>query len=82
MNAKIYVAAALLLGSFVAVSMAAAPAHAAALACAGGYHADRQGNCQPDNGYVDSRCQAGFEAAPSPDPVGYRCAPIPEGYQG
>jgi hypothetical protein len=29
--------------------------------CAGGYHVDPQGNCQPDNGYVHSRCSPGFE---------------------
>lgn len=80
MNAKIYVAAAVLLGSLAAGSIAGAPARAAPLACAGGFHADRQGNCQPDNVYVDNRCQAGFEAAPSPAASGYRCAPIPEGY--
>ena len=76
MNSRTIIAITMLLGSFAV----GAPAQAASLACAGGYHADAAGNCQPDNGYVDNRCPAGFETAPSPDPSGYRCAPIPAGY--
>ena len=52
----------------------------AMISCAGGYHTDADGNCQPDNGYVDSRCQAGFEAAPFPNGNGYWCVPYPKDY--
>ena len=43
--------------------------------CAGGYHADRQGNCQPDNEVPDRRCPPGLLATPWPNPEGYRCIP-------
>ena len=75
-----FVSAALLFASLVGGLIAASPTHAAMIACASGYHADARGNCQPDRGYVDSRCQDGFLATPSPDPNGYRCVPIPRGY--
>ncbi len=48
--------------------------------CAGGYHQDSRGNCEPDYGIVDSRCQAGYEAAPFPNGNSYHCVPVPEGY--
>jgi len=47
--------------------------------CAGGYSADARGDCQPDNGYVDSRCQVGFQATPFPNGNGYRCIENPRG---
>ena len=52
----------------------------AMLACASGFHTDDLGDCQPDNGIVDSRCPAGSEAAPFPNGNDYRCEPIPQGY--
>lgn len=48
--------------------------------CAGGYHTDAFGNCETDDGIVDSRCPAGLEASPFPSNGGYRCVPIPQGY--
>lgn len=73
-------AGALLLASLIGGLIAASPTHAETIACASGYHADSRGNCQPDHGYVDSRCPDGFLASPSPDPDGYRCVPVPRGY--
>ncbi len=43
--------------------------------CAGGFHADAQGNCQPDAGYVDNRCPPGYEASPFPNGNDYHCVP-------
>jgi hypothetical protein len=56
------------------------PLQVAMLECAGGYHTDAGGNCQPNNGIVDSRCPTGWEATPFPNGNDYRCAPIPQGY--
>jgi len=94
MNARIVLAATMLMGSFVGGIVAASrpeptaeplvsvggPIQVSMLECAGGYHTDRFGDCQPDNGIVDSRCPNGFEAAPSPSANGYRCIPEPQGY--
>jgi hypothetical protein len=52
----------------------------AMLECAGGFHTDPLGNCQPDNGIVDSRCPSGFEATPFPNGNDYRCVLEPQGY--
>lgn len=78
MNASMVSAAALFVGSLVLASLgcalfAGSPALAASAACASGYHADATGNCQPNNGSVDSRCQNGFEAIPAMNGNGYRC---------
>ncbi len=80
MDARPILAAAALLGSLIGGLIVAGPARSNAIVCASGYRADAAGNCQPVHGYVDSRCRAGFEAAPSPGPDGYRCVPIPKGY--
>jgi len=93
MNAKTALAVAMLFGSLAAGLIAgSAPGsdtvgaysgdtlELAMAECAGGYHADAHGDCQPDNGIVDSRCGGGFEATPFPSNGGYRCVPIPQGY--
>ena len=48
--------------------------------CAGGYHVDPHGNCQPDNGYVDSRCPPGLEPHAFPNGNDSWCVPYGEGY--
>jgi hypothetical protein len=48
--------------------------------CAGGYHVGAHGNCQPDNGYVDSRCPPGFEPHSWPNGNNNWCMPIGGGY--
>jgi hypothetical protein len=93
MNVRLTLAVAMLFGSLTAGLIAASAPRAGAvdasmddtlelamLECAGGYHTGPHGNCQPDNGIVDSRCQDGFEAAPFPGGDGYRCVPEPQGY--
>jgi len=84
MNAKhaAIVVATLMILSLASLTAASAALdnHFSKLQCASGLHPDRAGNCQPDNGAVDSRCQDGFEAVPFPNGNNYRCAPIPEGY--
>lgn len=93
MNARLALAATMLIGSLIGgvvaashappddlIASAAQPVQVSMLECAAGYHSDRFGNCEPDNGIVDSRCGTGLEAAPSPSASGYRCIPIPEGY--
>jgi len=56
----------------------AAPAFTAQLstACAGGYHPDAQGNCQPNSGYVNTDCLRGFISEPFPSGPSFRCVPI------
>ena len=50
-------------------------------ACAGGYHPDKQGNCQPNNPQPNLQpCPPGLLSAPSPGWPGYTCVPIPKGY--
>jgi hypothetical protein len=81
MNAKTAFAAVALFGSIAAVFIAGStgPAVAQRGACASGYHADRQGNCQPNNPQPNLQpCPAGLLATPMP--YGYRCVPIPAGY--
>lgn len=88
MNANRTIAVAILVASFVGgfsigsatVASAAVDTRFPQVECASGYHAGRHGNCQPDNGPVDSRCPGGFEAAPFTGGNGYHCVPIPEGY--
>ncbi len=75
MNATTALAAALLFGSFGGALLCELPAHAASAACAGGYHADASGNCQPNNVSADTRCPAGFDAIPAMNGNGYRCVP-------
>ncbi len=66
---------ALTFGSVAQASGGLRPLQAAMMQCAGGYHPDRQGNCQPDTPQVDMRCPDGYLATPWPDPSGYRCIP-------
>ena len=83
MNAKITLTAAAFLGAIAgALVIGAAPAAAAPSAiCAGGYHPDRQGNCQPDNPQPNLRpCPPGLLSASAFNGSGYICVPIPEGY--
>jgi len=94
MNAKIALAVAMLFGSLAGGLIAGADSRPgvgyddamrdtmdlAMAQCAGGYHPDASGNCQPDYGIVDSRCPGGFEAAPAPNGNSYRCEAIPSGY--
>jgi hypothetical protein len=83
MNAKTALAAAALLGSIAGAFLlaSAAPAAAQRVACASGYHADRQGNCQPNNPQPNLQpCPPGYLSAPAPTWSGYTCVPIPKGY--
>jgi hypothetical protein len=93
MNVRLTLAVAMLFGSLgVGLIAASAPEagsvdasigdtlELAMLQCASGYHTGPHGNCQPDNGIVDSRCPGAFEAAPFPSGAGYRCVPEPQGY--
>jgi hypothetical protein len=52
----------------------------AMLECASGFHTDALGDCQPDNGIIDSRCPTGSQATPFPNGNDYKCEPIPQGY--
>jgi hypothetical protein len=82
MNAKIVLTASALLGSIALLLGFAAPAAIAqTTACAGGYHPDRQGNCQPDNPQPNLQpCPPGLLSEPAFNGSGYRCVPIPKGY--
>jgi hypothetical protein len=87
MDAKTVFAIVALVGSFGGTLAVGSQARAAGdgeftaqgSACASGYHADRQGNCQPNNPEPNLQpCPAGLLATPMP--YGYRCVPIPAGY--
>jgi len=79
MNARTALAAALLVASLAIGASATAPARAQSMACAGGYHPDALGNCQPNIPQVDRYCpQAGTIYQPSP--WGWSCVPISKGY--
>ena len=93
MNIKLVLAVAMLFGSLGAGLIVGSapgldtfdastgnPLEVAMLDCAGGYHADARGDCQPNNGIVDSRCPTGWEATAFPNGNDYRCVPIPNGY--
>jgi hypothetical protein len=84
MNKQSALAAAALVASFVGALAAGPPARAQnayekmtahAAYCAGGYHVDPEGNCQPDNPIVDGRCPPYFHAIVFPNGNGYRCMP-------
>ena len=51
-------------------------------ACAGGYHADARGNCQPNNPQPNLQPSPdGYLATPFPSwGNSYKCVPIPVGY--
>jgi len=83
MNAKIALGSTALLGAIAGALVlgGAAPASAQYVACAGGYHADRQGNCQPNSPQPNLQpCPPGLLSAPYPNWSGYICVPIPKGY--
>jgi hypothetical protein len=80
MNAKLVLSTALFLGSLGGALAVGFPAHAAPTACASGYQPDKRGDCQPINGYMDSRCPGYFVPGPSPYALGYRCDPLAESY--
>jgi hypothetical protein len=85
MNAKTVFAAVAFSGSMAGafvVGSAAPAASAQSVACASGYHADRQGNCQPNNPQPNLQpCPAGYLATPFPSwGNSYKCVPIPAGY--
>ena len=84
MNAKTAFAAVALFGSIAGALVLGSAAPAVAVqrqACASGYHADKQGNCQPDNPQPNLQpCPPGFLSAPAPTWSGYTCEPIPKGY--
>jgi hypothetical protein len=83
MIARILTAATLFGAIAIAVlaGPATPPAYAQRVACAGGYHADKQGNCQPNNPLPNLQpCPPGFLSAPAPTWSGYMCVPIPKGY--
>jgi hypothetical protein len=47
-------------------------------ACAGGYHQDRRGNCQPNNEQTNPFCPNGLVY--QPEPWGWNCEAPPPGY--
>ena len=52
------------------------------VACAGGYHPDGNGICQPNGGQASLQpCPPGQMAVPYPNGSSYRCVPIPESYR-
>ena len=88
MNAKSAFAFVALLGSIGGATFIVSPAQAVdasafraqGVACAGGYHLDGNGNCQPNSGYTNTGCQPGYMSEPFPNTSGYRCVPIPASY--
>jgi hypothetical protein len=84
MNARTAFAAVALFGSIAGafgIGSAAPAASAQNIACASGYHADRQGNCQPNSPQPNLEpCPPGYLSAPAPTWSGYMCVPIPKGY--
>jgi hypothetical protein len=93
MNVRLGLAVTMLFGSLAAGLIAGTASRSGALdasadrglevamlKCASGFHTDALGDCQPDNGIVDSRCPAGSEATSFPNGNDYKCVPIPEGY--
>ncbi len=94
MNAKTAFAVAALLGSVFGalslVSLARAGEESASyrafrpqgVACAGGYHLDGNGNCQPNGGQASLQpCPPGQLAEPYPNGASYRCVEIPASYR-
>lgn len=79
MNTKTALAAMMVFGSIGGSLVGGGPTKANPISCASGYYADAMGNCQPTNGYVDSRCQNGFIAQPAFNGNGYRCVPESHG---
>jgi hypothetical protein len=94
MNAKTAIAVAALLGSVSGALSLALPARAGeesasysafraqGFACAGGYHPDGNGNCQPNGGQASLQpCPPGEMADPYPNGASYRCVEIPASYR-
>ncbi len=89
MNAKAVLAVAL----FLSPLAGGAPAWASAdyvtqvvlktqfpVACAGGYHQDADGNCQPNIPAVPTYCASLPGYVYQPAPWGWDCVPAPKGY--
>jgi hypothetical protein len=93
MNAKANLVLAALLGSLSGAFFLGLPATASetdayaafraqGVACAGGYHLDGNGSCQPNGGQASLQpCPLGQLAQPYPNGSSYRCEPIPESYR-
>ena len=94
MNVKTAFAVAALLGSVSGALSLVCPARAGeapasdrafraqGVACAGGYHLDANGNCQPDGGQASLQpCPPGEMADPYPNGASYRCVEIPASYR-
>jgi hypothetical protein len=80
MNAKLFLLGAVLIGSAASGLFGGQPAHAATMTCWSGYHADRRGDCQPDNAIPDRFCPPGLMYQVFPNYEGYICVPIPQGH--
>jgi hypothetical protein len=81
MNTNTVLVAMMIFGAIYGSLMMGAPAKAdPSMACASGYYTDAMGNCQPINGYVDSRRPNGFIAGPAPNGNDYRCFSEPRIY--
>ncbi len=62
--------------AFISLALSLVGPAEAARACASGYHADRQGHCQPNIPQTNRYCAKGYVYQPAPD--GWRC--LPPGY--
>ena len=91
MNVKRAFAAVALFSSIAGVFVVGSPSRAAgegafnalmSSVCAGGYHPDARGNCQPNNPQPNLQpCPEGYLATPFPSwGNSYKCVPIPAGY--
>lgn len=87
MKTKSVFALATLLASLGVALMIGSPARAtdqyamSGTNCAAGFHVGPHGNCQPNNGIVDSRCPPGLEPHPFPNGNDNWCVPYGgEGY--
>jgi hypothetical protein len=83
MNAKLALTTSALVGSIALAAGSAAPAATAqTIACASGYYSDKRGNCQPNNPLPNLQpCPSGLLSEPAYNGSGYRCVPIPKGYE-
>jgi hypothetical protein len=85
MSKKIFAIAALAasIGGVLAIGSGArateASPYASSTYCAGGYHIDPDGSCQPNNGYIDNRCPPGFNPHPYPNGNNNICVPVYRG---
>ena len=89
MNAISALACAAIVGSICGAAFIVSPVRASdssafraqGFACAGGYHLDGNGDCQPDGGQASLQpCPPGRIARPYPNGSSYRCVEIPASY--